>query len=58
MFHTEVLGIKTCTAASHKGAVKMFWPHFSGAVMSYIYIHMCLWPKQNARKGPRLSVPL
>ena len=29
----------TCTAASHKGAIKMFWLHFLGAVMSSIFIY-------------------
>ncbi len=34
----EVAGFMTYTAASHQGAIKMFWLHFWGAVMSSIFI--------------------
>ena len=34
----EGVGFMTTTAASHQGAIKLFWPHFSGVVHSSLYM--------------------
>ena len=46
----EEAGFMTCTAAGHQGAIETFWLHFSGGVMSsiFMYSQLCLLEDQQS----------